>query len=181
MASDTVKKIKELLKQGYSGSQIAKTLHIRKQTALDIVRQIQNKPKNVKKITNVRGRKGSIELDEQSKIFTEQLYRHGYPIDFIVKLVNKKHSETSKYKIRKYIKQFAKNDADAVKSHKANMKFYKSSGKYRQHLDAKFYKETEQHYFRAEEYQFTEGSPKFDTISVMPCEILRSYAIDKCI
>ncbi len=154
--------ISKLLKEGYSASKIAKTLHIRKQTALNIVRQIQNRPKNVKKITNVKGRKGSTELDEQSKISIEQMYRYGYPIDFIIRLMNKKYPETSKYKIRKYIQQFAKNDADAVKSHKANMKFYKSTGKYRQHLDAKFYKETEQHYFKAKEYQFVEGSPKIE-------------------
>lgn len=155
-------RIKKLLRQGYSGSAIAKQLHIRKQRALELIRKIEHKPLDITKIHNPTGRVGFIELDEPSKAFTEALYKQGYPIEYITKLVNKKHSETSKAKIRKYIKQFKTINPNAEDSHKANMRFYKSAGKWRQHIDAKFFRETNKHYFMEREYQFKEGSPKIE-------------------
>lgn len=153
------KQISKLLNKGYSGSEIAKSLHIRKKNALEIIREIQHKPVNIKKITNPKGRIGSVELDYPSKQFTESLYKQGYPIDFIAKLVNAKHPETSKNRVKNYIKQLKTDNPNAVDSHKANMKFYKGTGKWKEHLDAKYHRETNKHYFRNKTEQFEEGSP----------------------
>ena len=153
------KQISKLLGKGYSASKIAKTLHIRKQNALEIVRKIQNKPVNVKKLTNLKGQIGSVELDFSSKQFTEALYKQGYPIGYIAKLVNAKHSETSKNRVKNYIKQFKTDNPNTEDSHKANMKFYKGTGKWKQHLDAKYFRETNKHYFTQKKEQFEDGSP----------------------
>ena len=168
------KQISKLLDKGYSASRIAKTLHIRKQNALEIVRQIQNKPVNTKKITNLKGKIGSVELDFSSKQFTEALYKQGYPIEYIAKLVNAKHPETSKNRVKNYIKQFKTDNPGAEDSHKANMKFYKSTGKWKQHLDAKFFRETNKHYFTKNKDRFEEGSPtiEIDIDEVIENEIL---------
>lgn len=156
------KQISKLLQKGYTGSEIAKTLHIRKKNALEIIRQIENKPINRIKITNLKGRVGSVELDYPSQQFTESLYKQGYPIDFIAKLVNAKHPDTSKNRVKNYIKQFKRDNPNAVDSHKANMKFYKATAKWKEHLDAKYYRETNKHYFRNEKDQFEEGSPTIE-------------------
>ncbi|MCL4452281.1 MAG: hypothetical protein M1327_06625 [Candidatus Thermoplasmatota archaeon] len=156
------KKLKQLLNDGYSANKIAKLLHKRKQDVLAEIRKIQNKPINPKKITNPKGRIGSIELDLPSKAFTEALYKQGYPIEYIVKLVNKKHSETSKAKIRRYLKEYKKNNPEALDSHNANMRLYKAMGKYKQHIDAKFFRETKEHYFQEFDSQFKEGSPTIE-------------------
>ena len=95
----------------------------------------------------------------QSKAFVEALYKQGYPESYITKLVNKKHTETSQAKIKKYIKQYKTENSEARDSHFANMKFYKASGKYKQHIDAKFYRETKEHYYKEFTDQFKEGSP----------------------
>ena len=153
--------IKRLLAQGYSASKIAKSLHKRKQTILDAVRDITSKSKNVKKITNLKGKAGSLDLDFATQRFTEILYKQGYPIEYIVKLVNVKHPDNSKNKIRKYIQQL-KNDNAILTSHKGNMNFYKSSGKWKQHLDGKYYRETGEHYFKDFDSQFKEGSPTIE-------------------
>lgn len=52
-----ISEIRELLKQGLSGSNIAKKVHIRKETTLSEVRKIRGSPKHKKKAT-VKG-KGS--------------------------------------------------------------------------------------------------------------------------
>lgn len=153
--------IKELLNKGYSASNIAKSLHKRKQTILDAVRDITSKSKNVKKITNLKGQKGSNNLDYATQRFTDVLYKQGYPIEYIVKLVNVKHPDNSKNKIRKYIQQL-KNDNAILTSHKGNMNFYKSSSQYKQHLDGKYYRETDKHYFKEFKNQFKEGSPTIE-------------------
>lgn len=158
-SSNEIKQINNYLNQGLSGSQIAKKLHKRKQDILQVIRDLQKKPINPVKVTNPKGRIGSEQLDYASQRFTEELYKQGYPVDYIVKLVNAKHPATSKRKILTYIQQFKQQNPDAVDSHKANMKFYKATGKWQKHLDAKFYRETTKHY---ENYknQFHEGSDK---------------------
>lgn len=151
------KQLKELLNKGYSGSAIAKKLHIRKQDALAEIRKIQNKEINKAKLTNPAGQKGK-PLSYSSERFAEELFKEGYTVAFISKLVNAKHSETSQNAVKKYLKGLKTKDTDALKSHKANMKFYKATGKYKQHLDAKFYRETAKHY-NIETGQFVTGSP----------------------
>ena len=153
--------IKELLDKGYSASKIAKSLHKRKQTILDAVRDIKNVNKNAKKITNLKGKIGSNNLDYATQRFTDVLYKQGYPIEYIVKLVNAKHPDNSKNKIRKYIQEI-KTDKDILQSHNGNMKFYKASGQYKQHLDGKYYRETDKHYFKDFDSQFKEGSPTIE-------------------
>jgi hypothetical protein len=156
------KKIKQLLNKGFSANQIAKQLHKRKKEVLATIRQIQNKPINPKKITNPKGKKGSIELDFPSQRFTESLFLSGYPIDYITKLVNKKHPNTAKQKIRKYIKQYKLDNPSSEQSHKANMKLYKAMGKFKEHIDAKFFRETKEHYYNQFKDQFKEGSPTIE-------------------
>lgn len=150
--------IKNLLNKGYSASKIAKTLHKRKQTILDAVRNIKHVKKNTKKITNIKGKIGSNNLNFSTQRFAETLYKQGYPMYYIVDLVHEKHKENSKNKIRNYLKTL-NNDKNLKDIHKTNMKFYKSSGKWKQHLDAKYYRETEKHYYDNFNEQFKEGSP----------------------
>lgn len=156
-----VKKIKRLLDKGYSANKIVKTIGKRKQDVLREIRQIQNKPINPVKITNPKGKIGSIELDKPSQAFTEKLYKEGYPISFIEKLVNAKHKETSQRKIRAYIKQYKTENKEAYESHKANMRFYQATGKFKQRQDAKWFRELEYHYHEPN-YQFKVGSPKIE-------------------
>ena len=42
------------------------------------------------------------------------------------------------------------------------MNFYKSSSQYKQHLDGKYYRETDKHYFKEFKNQFKEGSPTIE-------------------
>ena len=42
------------------------------------------------------------------------------------------------------------------------MQFFKASGKYKQHLDAKYYRETKKHYYKDNGNQFKEGSPTIE-------------------
>ena len=156
------KKIKRLLDKGYSANRIARTIGKRKQDILREIRQIQNKPIEYKKIANPHGQKGSVELDIPSKAFSEALYKSGYPIDYIIKLVNKKHPETAKNRIRRYLKQYKNENPNAVQSHKANMRLYKAMGKYKEHIDAKYFRETNEHYYSEYKNQFKEGSPTIE-------------------
>ena len=110
-ATDT--KIRELLKQGKSGSAIAKELGIRKQTALQKIRQIQGKQLNKTKIT-VKGR-GSRQkpvkvLDYASKQFIHALYVDAYPRAFIKRLVHIKHPAATYKLITAELKELDKND-----------------------------------------------------------------------
>lgn len=154
--------IKKLRRQGLSGTKIAKELHIRKQNVLSEIRKQENRPINTKKITNLKGQASKVVLPESSKAFIEALYKQGYPENYISKLVNAKHSETSQYKVKQYLKQYKTDNPDAIESHKANMKFYKGTGKWKQHLDAKWYMETNKHWYKTKSYQFKEGSPKIE-------------------
>lgn len=154
--------IKKLLDKGLSGNAIAKKLHLRKQDVLAEIRKLKNTTIQQSKVTNLKGQIGSVELDKPSKAFVEALYKDGYPEDYIAKLVNVKHPNTSKRKIKQYIKQYKQDDIGAVESHKANMKFYKATGKWKQHLDAKYYRETTEHYFKEDYEQFKDGSPHIE-------------------
>ena len=154
--------IKRLLDKGNSANQIVKKIHKRKKDVLAIIRQIQNKPINPVKTTNYKGQKGSIDLDFPSQRFTESLFLSGYPIDYIIKLVNKKHPETAKNRIRRYLKQYKIENPNAEQSHRANMRLYKSMGKFKEHIDAKFFRETNEHYYSEYKNQFKEGSPTIE-------------------
>lgn len=156
------KHIADLRKQGLSGNKIAKQLHLRKQDVLSEIRKLENKPIQTKKITNIKGQASKVILPKSSEAFIEALYKQGYPENYIAKLVNAKHTETSQYKVKQYLKQYKSGNADAVESHKANMKFYKATGKWQQHLDAKYYRETETHWYKTVKYQFKESSPKLE-------------------
>lgn len=162
ISQSQVKQIKELLNKGYSGNKISKIIHKKKQDTLNTIRKIKNVPKNSNKITNPKGQNGKKPINPESKKFIEQLYKSGYPEYFIIKLVNDTHKETSKYKIRKYLKLYKSNNPDAITSHKGNMKFYKSTGKYKQHLDAKYYCETAKHFQVKYNNRFKTGSPKIE-------------------
>lgn len=142
------KQISKLLNQGLSGSAIAKRLHKRKQTVLNAIREIQNKPINPKKITNPKGKIGSVELGTPSQAFTEALYSQGYSEKFIVKLVNAKHPETSQRKIRAYIRQYKKNNPEAVAERKRFQADVRRQGKQyaKNRANGKYYRETRQYY-----------------------------------
>ena len=154
--------IKKLLDKGLSGNAITKKLHLRKQDVLAEIRKLKGTSIQQSKVTNLKGQTGSAKLSKPSKAFVEVLYKEGYPETFIAKLVNAKHPDTSRYEIKKYLKQYKQLDANAVTSHKANMKFYKSTGKWKQHLDAKYYRETTIRYYKDTDEQFKEGSPKLE-------------------
>lgn len=141
------KQISKLLNQGLSGSAIAKRLHKRKQTVLNAIREIQNKPKNEHKITNLAGKAGSVALDYNSKSFVDALYSEGYSERFIAQLVNHQHPETSKYKIRQYLSQLKQNP-DAVKRHKQVQADLRKLGKtyMREREEGRYYRETETFY-----------------------------------
>lgn len=156
-----VKKIKQLLDKGYSANSIARKIGKRKQDVLREIRQLQNKPINPVKITNPKGKKGSIALNKDSQDFTEKLYKEGYPITYIARLVNAKYKETSQRKIRAYINQYKTENKEAYESHKTNMKFYQKTGKFKQRQDAKWYFTLEYHYHEPK-YQFKTGSPKIE-------------------
>lgn len=139
---------------------IARELKLRKTDALQAIRELKVAPKEVKKVTRIGKTTKPIVLDQATERFTETLYKQGYPDTFIYKLVNKKHPEFSQYRIRKYLTNYKKQNPSSIEGHKANMKFYKATGKYKQHLDAKFYRETEKHY--SPKFQFKEGTPKIE-------------------
>jgi hypothetical protein len=61
-------KIAELLAKNYSAPKIAKTLHIRKQKALEEVREIKKAKKQKVKVTNKYGQKGKPLTSKQEKL-----------------------------------------------------------------------------------------------------------------
>ena len=151
------KNIKSLIDKGYSGRQIAKELHTRVQTVQQEIRAIKGIGINPKKVQS-HGQLGKlIKLDIPSKHFIETLYRQGYPESFVVKLVKVKHPQFSGYKLNQYLQQFKRDNPEIIESHTGIMRFYKGTGRYKQHLDAKWYRETAEHY--SEKYQFRRGSP----------------------
>lgn len=161
------KQIKELLNQGKSGSQIAKQLHIRKQIALEKVREIKKIPLENKHITNPYGQKGKPDkLDKTAKSIIENNIKNGLPkrytLDSAIKTNNGKIRKNQSYKsANEYYNELMKNP-DLKKQHKdsylALRKLY--GKKYKQSLDAKHFKFTNKHYYSNPLSQFTEGSPK---------------------
>ena len=111
MVSD--RQIKNLLNKGYSGSKIARMLHIRKQNALARIRAIKHIPVNPsKQKLNPYGQQGR-PLDAESKAFADSLYKQGYTNKFITKLVNKKHPKTSQRAVKRYLKTQRGSEAES--------------------------------------------------------------------
>jgi hypothetical protein len=158
-STSQINKIKKLRTEGKSANFIAKELGRRKQDVLSQIRQIENKPINTQKITRITNTEP---LDFPTTQFIEALYKSGYPEAFISKLVKAKHPENSNYRIKKYLKQYKADNPDSIDSHKTNMRFFKATNKWKQHLDAKYYRETNQHFYKDSKDRFREGSPTIE-------------------
>ena len=87
LTKSVVKKIKTLLKEGKSRSQIVKDLKIRKKTGLDWIRQVTKTRKN-KRLTEIGQRarlfKKPLTINQQNMV--TDLYRQGYSKEFIKKI-----------------------------------------------------------------------------------------------
>lgn len=85
-----------------SASQIAKDLHIRKQVALDLVREIKNQPKNMGMVRNKYGQKGKIKLGKKYKepskplLFEKGKKHFQFIKNYILKY--RKNAKTKKHK-----------------------------------------------------------------------------------
>ncbi len=151
-----ISKIEGFLKAGKSGSSIARSIGRRKKDTLAEIRKLTNKSVNKAKITNPKGQIGK-PIPTAQKPFIERLFKQGKPQYYIEKLINKKYPNISKNAVRKYLKQYKLENPDVINWHNEEMKRLKSTGKWKEHLDAKFYRETTKHYSN---FHFKEGSPK---------------------
>jgi len=143
-------KIKDLLVKGYSASKIAKTLHIRKQKALEEVRKVTGIKKQNAKVTNKYGQKGKPLTPQQSKLITD-MYRQGYSKDYI--------SKYAKISIQRINRADLKKDIEEHKRNNRRMRALFGKG-YKIHLDGKFYRHQKEHYYKLRQAQFEEGTPR---------------------
>lgn len=143
-------KIKNLRSKGYSGSRIAKKLHIRKQTALAEIRRIEKKEIQKEKVTVAGKRQPRPPMSFESKQFTDSLYRDGYPQSFIQKLVHRKHPRASYKQIKEEIDYQKMNPFSITERKDTQSAVTHRGSEYRQNrYEGKFYRETSK-YFKNE-------------------------------
>lgn len=154
LTKSVVKKIKTLLKEGKSRSQIVKDLKIRKKTGLDWIRQVTKTRKN-KRLTEIGQRarlfKKPLTINQQNMV--TDLYRQGYSKEFIKKIGKNRFKKAIPDSILKPYEN----------EHKENNLLMRRglSKQYKRHLDAKYYRLQNAHYHKYKEDQFSIGSPSF--------------------
>lgn len=124
-----------------SASQVAKKLHIRKQTALNMVREIKNIPKNTKKVTYHKPT--PVTLDNIDMII--RLYKEGYPKNLIQKIMSKKYKISYRQTSQLIKEQTTDADIETRKKYqKCNRKQPKQWLK--NHYDGALYRYARHHY-----------------------------------
>ncbi len=105
MSNIDTKEIKRLLKQGKSGSAIAKQLHIRKQKVLTVIRRIKNVPIQKEKITNKKGQlSGKKRISKAIQENIQNAYENGWSFKDLKKIFA--IYKISDYKLQKLINSF---------------------------------------------------------------------------
>ena len=157
--SEVLNNIKLLLKNepDISASKIAKRLKIRKQTALNLVREAKNIPKNPKKITYHKPT--PVTLDNMDVIL--RLYREGYPIKLIKQIMSKRYKISFKRTAR-VIKDQATDDDKITRK-----KYQKCNRKQphewlKNHYDGALYRYTKMHYSKNYTWDNEEYEKLFD-------------------
>ena len=140
-------KIRELRKEGLSGSKIAREIGRRKKDVLAEIRKIELRPKSLEKIHFFKEPENKTAVDT----FIDTLYSEGYSKQFIKKIVHEKHKTASIAYIDRRMKNEPKENTelrgDYQKEVRARGREYA-----RNRQEGRYYRETEVYYLHPVEW-----------------------------